>query len=205
MVAPVNAEMGFMVMFPQSLYQISRWMLPVISASKPAFRRSSARSRRRFVPMPEGSPRMSRLPGPARTKPGSGEDAPRWTTQPITRSAGIARAMRDSGSTDRRTVPSNFPPKPWKNHQGTPFIAGRTIVSSPRRGRRRSATAARAGALTAITTRSWTPSSAGFSTARTAAAAIPSPVRSRSPFVLSAASVSPRATADSSQPASARP
>ena len=54
---------------------------------------------------------------------------------------------------------------PCTNHHGTPFIAGSTIVCGPSSGPIACATAGRAGALTAMTTRSCGPSACASSLA----------------------------------------
>ena len=120
-----------------------------------------------------------------------------WTTQPITRSSAIEAAMRPPGSTlCSGSAPSAEAPAP--NHQGTPFIAGSTSVAGPISGAIRAATAGSDGALTATSTRSCTPSAAGSSLALTGALNNSAPWRSRKPCSRNAASVAPRATADTS-------
>ena len=105
--------------------------------SKPARASSAARSRTRAVFSPEGSPMMSVLPKWCCTKPGSLTEQLACTTQPMMCFAGTARAIAPSGSTAFRREPSNRPPKPSKNHHGTPFIAVSTMVSGPIEGRDR--------------------------------------------------------------------
>ena len=84
---------------------------------------------------------------------------------------------------------------PEKNHHGTPFMAVSTMVSGRSSGLMRAATSGIAGPLTATTTRSCGPSSAGSSAASTFARSSPPVLASRIPCARSAASVAPRATA----------
>lgn len=75
-VAPVSADSGFMVMLPQSLYHISRWIESVGWTVKPDLSRIPPRVLRRWVRAPDGSPMMSVFAGRAFTSPGSGQDPP---------------------------------------------------------------------------------------------------------------------------------
>jgi len=203
-VAPVSAETGFIVRLPQSLYQTSRWIRFDTSTSNAAARSAAASARTRGDSPPAGSPRMRRFPGPTRAAPGPTPEAARWTTHPTTRRAGIASAIAPRGSTERRRVPSSVPPKPSKNHHGTPFIAATTAVSGPRSGRSRAATASSACAFTARSTASCGPSAAGSSVAATGTDQVRSPSTIRTPCARIASSVAPRAIALTSCPARAR-
>ena len=110
---------------------------------------------------PAGSPTIRRLPKPCWTTPGAGLEQARWTTQPRT---ARAAAPRRCGRRDRRSSSGAAGAAPpgvcpvWRNHHGTPFIAGSTIVSGPISGARRAAASISAGALKAMTTRSCGPS-----------------------------------------------
>ena len=195
MVAPVIADTGFIVRLPHSLYQTSCRTSAATTASKPASASTAAsRSTRSEVP-PAGSPTISRRPTVCCTRPGSGHEVPACTTQPTTCGSGIAAAMRPPGS----MLASGASPSasmPWPNHHGTPFMAGSTTVRGPSSGAMRGATAASAGPLTATTTRSCRPRSAGSSDAPASGAlSNASPMRSRQPRPRSAARVAPRATA----------
>ena len=77
------------------------------------------------------------------------------------------------------------------------------MVFGPISGAMDLATSAIAGAFTATTTRSCTPSSCGFALALTGAANTSLACCSRSPCACSASSVAPRATTLTSQPARA--
>ena len=202
-VAPVNADTGFMVMLPQSLNQMSFWMQADTSISKPAPRSKPASASSRFEAPPDGSPRISVWPKPWRTRPGSGIEQVACTTPPITCCAGMPRAMLPSASTAFNGMPECTPPKPLKNHHGTPFIAVSTTVSGPSSGAIPRATPASVCAFTATTTRSCTPSSAGSSASTTGAVTSWSPSCSRQPCVRSACATAPRAMADTATPAAA--
>ena len=203
MVAPVKALMGLTVMLPQSLNQMSFWICGDTVAAKPARCSSAASANTRGVSRPEGSPTISPLPKWWRITPGACTEQLACTTQPITWRAGMARPMAPSGSTACSVVPASGPPKPSKNHQGTPFMAVSTTVSGPISGAMWRATSASAGALTATMTRSCTPSAAGSATAVTGWARRPSASSSCSPSCCSAASVAPRATTPTEQPTAA--
>ena len=97
--APVSAETGFIVMLPQSLYQTSRRTSALASASKPDSASAAQTAPTRAESPPAGSPTISRSPKPCRTRPGSGHEAVRWTTQPRTRAIGSAASSRPPGST----------------------------------------------------------------------------------------------------------
>ncbi len=193
-VAPVSAETGFIVRLPQSLYQMSYWMRFDCVTSKPAFARSAAMLARRAVERPSGSPTMSPWPLRCSENPGSGSAALMCTTHPRRRCVAIARPTAPPGSTASMRMPSHGPPRPWKNHQGTPFIAARTTLSGPSSGAMRAATAGSAGPFTARITRSCGPSSAGSSEARTLGASTSPSRRKRSPCAPIASSAAPRAT-----------
>ncbi len=190
-VAPVRAETGFMVMLPQSLYQMS-WRTSVdMMASNPAPASRLPASSARVELLPRGSPTMSPLPVTCRTTPGSGVVQLAWTTPPSTRPKSMAAAMVPFGSMLRSgSSPSSVP---WPNHQGTPFINGSTTVPDPSSWVNRSATSARAGALTARMTRSCSPSSAARAAARTSDVTRPSAISSRQPLPRKDSSVAPRA------------
>mgnify|MGYP003693714731 CR=1 FL=1 len=74
--------MGFMVMLPHSLYQISAWMRSVTVVSKPAAVSRAASASTRAETVPDGSPMIKPLPKPWRTSPGSITEQVAWTTQP---------------------------------------------------------------------------------------------------------------------------
>ena len=101
-VTPVNADTGFIVMLPQSLYQMSCWMRSETRHSKPAAVSIAREPRRpgRMLP-PAGSPMMRPWPMTFCTTPGSGVLHDACTTQPTTLRAGIARAIAPSGSSVR--------------------------------------------------------------------------------------------------------
>ena len=143
---------------------------------------------------PSGSPMIRPRPILCSTRPGAEVNVLAWTTQPITLASGMAAAMRPPGSMlCSGAAPSAGAPAP--NHQGTPFIAGSTSVCGPSSGAMRCATSPSDGLLTAITTRSCTPSVAASSLACTGALSSAPPWRSRKPCSRSALSVAPRATA----------
>jgi hypothetical protein len=127
--------------------------------------------------------------------PGAPTNAAACTTQPITWASGRCAAMAPSGSTLWSDRPAAGPCRPWQNHQGTPFIAGTISVSGPNSGAMWRATSANAGALTAITTTSCTPSAQGSALASTGPEMGPAKPSTRMPCSFSAASVAPRATA----------
>ena len=96
--------------------------------------------------------------------PGAASAALTCTTQPMTRSTGIAAAIRPPGSTlSSGRVPSAA--MPVLNHQGTPFIAGSTTVSALMSGASAGASAGSAGLFSAMMTRSCGPSSRASSAA----------------------------------------
>ena len=192
----MSADTGFIVMLPQSLYQMSCWMRADTRHSNPASDNAVASAVVRADSPPAGSPTMRPRPITLRTTPGAGVVHDACTTQPTTCATGIAAAIAPSGSSDASRSPAHGPGMPAKNHHGTPFIAVSTIVPGPRSGAMRAATAGSAGAFTATTTRSCGPRRAGSSAAATGARTSPSPDCSRSPSRASAASVAPRATAD---------
>jgi hypothetical protein len=202
-VAPVSTETGFMVMLPQSLYQMSRRMRVETVTSIPAAPNVSASAVSRAETRPSGSPTMNPWPALCRVTPGSGALTEMCTTQPMTCGVGSAAVNVPPGSTAGSRSPSHGPPNPSKNHHGTPFMAATMTVSWSSSGAMRAATDASAGPLTAITMTSCGPSSAGSSVARTGAVTGPSAVRSRQPCARSARSVAPRATAVVTWPAAA--
>ncbi len=61
-VAPVMALIGFTVMLPHSLYQMSFWICSDSTVSKPACCSSAASCRTRSVFSPDGSPMISLSP-----------------------------------------------------------------------------------------------------------------------------------------------
>ena len=207
--APVMALTGFIVMLPQSLNQISRWIWSVTGASKPPRVSSSPSAVMRSLRRPDGSPTMILLPKPCRTTPGWTTAQLAWTTPPRIDAAGTAAVISPVGSTACRRVPCKAPPKPCKNHQGTPFMAVSTTVSGRSNGATSRATSRMAGALTATTTRSWGPNSWGSPLARTRWActtgASGGPLCNCRPLLRSAARVWPRASIDTLQPARASP
>ena len=193
-VAPVKALMGLTVMLPQSLYQTSLWIWTDTLAAKPARCSRATSACTRSLVWPDGEPMIKPLPKWWRTWPGPLSEQLECTTPPTTWAAGIARAISPVGSTACSRWPAWAPPKPSRNHHGTPFIAVSTTVSGPISGPIWRATASSEGALTAITTRSCTPSAAGSALARTATLRVTSPCCTRSPCCCSASSVAPRAT-----------
>ena len=88
--APVSADIGFMVMLPQSLYQTSAWMRLLTVVSKPAAVSRSASALTRPDAPPPGSPMIRPRPKPCFTRPGSRTEQVACTTQPITCRTGIA-------------------------------------------------------------------------------------------------------------------
>ncbi|MNL38942.1 hypothetical protein D3C87_1611900 [compost metagenome] len=105
----------------------------------------------------------------------------------------MARAIAPPGSTLSICVPARLSPNRWKNHQGTPFIAATTTISGPRSGFICAAASRSAGALTASTTRSWTPSLAASHSTFTEAWSLSPLEMSVRPFDLRASKVFPRA------------
>ena len=198
-----------MVMLPHNLNQMSRWIWSDTGVSKPARSSSRARAVMRAVDSPEGSPMMILLPKPWRTTPGAATEQLACTTLPTMCRAPTAAAMSPPGSTACSCRPVNGPPKPCRNHHGTPFMAVITTVCAASSGPSCSATSRMAGAFTAITTRSCGPSSVVLALARMrwvwVCCASFAPVSRRRPSRCSAASVWPRASIDTSQPARARP
>ena len=92
------------------------------------------------------------------------------------------------------------------NHHGTPLSIGTIRVPGPIIGRAASAASASAGALTAMTSTSCSPSCAGSSDARTSETTVASPWVRCSPSRRNAASVSPRASMlTAAPPVHARP
>ena len=82
--APVSADIGFMVMLPQSLYQTSAWMRGLTVVSNPAaISRRPAHAPGPTCP-PRGSPMIRPRPKPCFTSPGSRTEQVACTTQPIT-------------------------------------------------------------------------------------------------------------------------
>jgi len=118
--------------------------------------------------------------------------------------AGKARAMAPPGSTASSERPATGPPKPCKNHHGTPFMAVSTTVCGPISGPTCCATVAKAGALTAITTRSCSPSAAASLEAFTGTVCNSPPWCNCKPCCCKACSVSPRASTLSCAPARAK-
>jgi hypothetical protein len=110
-----------------------------------------------------------------------------------------------AGSTELRRWPASAPPKPCKNHQGTPFMAVSTRVSGPSSGAMWRATSGSEGALTASTTTSCTPRSAGTALEATACEVTLPPWFNLRPCICKACSVAPRATTLTLQPARASP
>jgi hypothetical protein len=203
-VAPVKALMGLMVMLPQSLYQTSFWIWGETVALKPACTNKAASACTRGESTPLGSPTISPLPKWCRITPGTSTEQLACTTPPRMCAAGMCCAITPPASTESRWVPDSAPPKPCKNHHGTPFMAVSTTVLGPMSGPMRRATSAMAGAFTATITRSCTPRSAGFSRATNEVRISWSPCSSTKPFCCRASSVAPRATALRLQPCCAR-
>ena len=144
-------------MLPHSLNQMSFWMRGDTVAANPARTSNAASASTRSLVPPVGSPTIRPLPKWWRTTPGASTEQLACTTQPSTWWAGTARTSSPPGSTDASVVPSSGPPRPWVNHQGTPFMAVNTTVFGPSKGRRLGRTARRAGAFSASTTTSCTP------------------------------------------------
>ena len=190
--------MGLMVMLPQSLNQMSRWMRSLTVTPKPAAPSSSATACTRGVTPPAGSPMMSWLFLMRSMRAGNGAAALACTTQPMTCEVGMCCAVTPPGSTALSCRPAASPGRPSKNHQGTPFIATSTVVCGPVSARTAGATAGIAGPLTETITRSCTPRLAGSSLAFTATeCSAPSASTQVRPRSFNARSVSPRATAES--------
>src|SRR5215469_16517344 len=180
-------------------------MRPERCTSKPARPKSAASRCTRGESAPAGSPMIRPRPMRCTAMPGAALLTAACTTQPTTCATGIAAAMAPRGS----TLSSGRPPRasmPAPNHHGTPFIAGSTTVSSASSGARVGASAASAGLLTAITSRSCGPSSRGSSAASaTGACSSVAPSCSRQPWSRSATRVVPRARAATcALPSSAR-
>jgi hypothetical protein len=74
---------------------------------------------------------MSPLPKWWRTRPGAFSEQLACTTQPITWRAGNGLGDLAARVHRLQRVPASAPPKPSKNHQGTPFMAVSTTVSGP--------------------------------------------------------------------------
>jgi hypothetical protein len=127
-------------------------MAGAAAASKPASPNASTRRDSRALAPPPGSPRKMPLPMLWTAHPGVSVATLACTTQPTTWRWGIAAVIRPSGSTTAR-VAASAAPRPSANHQGIPFIAGTTTVSSSSKPATARATEASAGAFTAITTR----------------------------------------------------
>lgn len=199
-VAPVIALTGFMVMLPHSLNQMSFWICGDRVTSMLAARSVRPSTSSRGVGAPQGSPTIRPLPKWCCAWPGSGSEQLACTTQPITCRVGTARVMLPSGSVASSRVPDQRPPKPSKNHQGTPFIAVITMLSWPSSGAMPCATPRIAGALTATMTRSCGPSSAGRSLTVTGALSVCPAIVRRRPCARSASSAAPRATTLTAQP-----
>ena len=200
MVAPVTAQTGFIVRLPHSLYQTSARMRGETVTSKPAPRSAAASESSRGDPAPDGSPMMMPFPLCSRTTPRSGELALRCTVPPITRPTGSAAAIRPPGSTLLRWRPATGPPKPSKNHHGTPLSVDSTAVSGPSSGPMPGTAPGSDWALTASTTKSCGPSSAASSDAASFVVTAPSADSTVSPRALMAASVAPRAYTQTSAP-----
>ncbi len=194
-VAPVMALIGLVVMLPHNLYQMSRWIMGLAVASKPASSNAAFNAATRSLTPPCGSPMTSPRPIWLCALPGSLTDAAACTTQPITWPIGRCAAIVPPGSTLFNARPAAGPGRPWQNHQGTPFIAGTISVCGPSSGAMARATSASAGAFTAITTTSCTPSAAGSALAVAGPEIGPAKPSMRNPCSASAASVAPRATA----------
>jgi len=141
------------------------------------------------------------------TTPGAGLEQVRCTTQPSTRSSGNAAAIRPPGSTlasGSAPAAADARASAERNHHGTPFIAGSTSVCGPSSGASVVATSINAGPFSAITTRSCGPSAAAESlAAMRCAVSAPPALRTRTPCSRSAASVAPRASAETVCPAAA--
>ena len=180
-------------------------MSRLASAVKPAPLSTAAISATRAEAPPAGSPTISRWPKPCSTKPGSELEQVRCTTQPITRSSGKSPAMRPSGSTLASVRSANGRPAgaARRNHHGTPFIAGITIVRGPISGCIAAAAAASAGPLSAAITKSCGPSVVASSLAVICTRASRPSIASRNPCSRTAASVAPRASAVTAWPAAA--
>ena len=201
--APVRALTGFIVMLPHSLYQMAWRMSALGSAMKPACASALHTVVVRIESPPAGSPTISRSPNPCRTRPGSGLAQVRWTTQPSTRCSGSNAAMPPSGSTATMLRPASAADggAACRNHHGTPFIAGSTIVCAPMSGCIACAAAASDGPFSATTTRSCGPRSRASSLAVTRGHVCAPFITRRSPCARTAARVAPRASAHTSCPA----
>src|SRR5215472_8631198 len=195
-VAPVSADTGFTVRLPHSLYQTSSRMRGETVMSSPASVSKAASRRSRGESLPSGSPMMMPFPAYRRITPGSGEPALMCTVPPITRATGMTSASWPPGSTLSRWHPAQGPPKPSKNHHGTPLRVDSTAVSGPSNGPMLLAAAGADCAFTAMITTSCVPSSAASSLAVTAAVTVPAADSTRRPRDRIAASVAPRASTE---------
>ena len=205
--APVSAVMGLNATLPISFSQSWSRMLDSIGHFNPPATNASAIARHRSVCAPSGSPIAKRVPSTCLTTPGASSSAAGYETQPTTRDASIDRETTPPGSTLSRTVPSCVPPNDWKNHQGTPFCAGNTTVSSPSTSPRRGAISGSVYAFTPRTTTSASATASSSSVAGTRASKSPRGDRTRTPRSRSASSCGPRAISTTSAPprASAAP
>jgi hypothetical protein len=144
-VAPVKALMGLTVMLPHSLNQMSFWICGDTVAAKPARCSSAASACTRG---------LSAARGLAHDQPVAEVVADH--ARRIHRAAGVHHAAdhvaRGNGAGDLaggvhrlQRRPASAPPKPSRNHQGTPFMAVSTMVSGPISGAMWRATSSRPG------------------------------------------------------------
>ena len=129
--APVKAEIGFMVMLPHSLYHMSYRISLAWLASKPAVARTFCTSVTAVASRPPAAPMIMPLPITWRTTPGLSTEQEACTTPPMTRSVGSAFSHLPSGSTERKGWAARLPSADFRNHQGTPFMAGSSRVDGP--------------------------------------------------------------------------
>ena len=169
------------------------------STSTPASASRAATAAVRGPAPPVAQPMTSRRPMACFTWPGPRVDAAMCTTPPTVRAGGRSARRRPPGSTLSSTQPrvgtGASAGRPSKNHQGTPFMAPSTVVSAWLSAATASATAGRAGALTATRTRSCGPRAAGSSATVMSTRWLPAASSSRRPCSRTAASVAPRTRA----------
>ena len=101
---------GLKVKLPHSLSQISARMLSSTGALNPAATKRAATRLTRSLEEPSSSPKGKRSPSMCRTTPGAINSEAGYTTQPITRCAGMHRATVPLASTACTRAPSSLPP-----------------------------------------------------------------------------------------------
>jgi hypothetical protein len=140
-------------------------MSAVTGAATPAPANIPEIATTRSLQLPSGSPSGKRSAGVTtwRTTPGDSTSAPLWATEPMTRWAAMASAIRPPGSTDSSRRPASAPPWAWKYHHGMPFCSATTGVRVSNRAASRGATSAIWCDFSASTTKSCVPSTARLS------------------------------------------